>query len=44
MVVICFDHAAKPLLKEFMSTVDKDVIGTNFNCQGKMQALITLPD
>ena len=26
-----FDHAAKPLLKEFMSTVDKDVIGTNFN-------------
>lgn len=29
-----FDHAAKPLLKEFMTTVDKDVIGTNFN-QGK---------
>ncbi|MBX9784101.1 MAG: ketol-acid reductoisomerase [Chitinophagaceae bacterium] len=26
-----FDHAAKPLLKEFMSTVDKDVIGANFN-------------
>jgi ketol-acid reductoisomerase len=26
-----FDHAAKPLLKEFMTTVDKDVIGTNFN-------------
>ena len=26
-----FDHAAKPLLKEFMHTIDKDVIGTNFN-------------
>jgi ketol-acid reductoisomerase len=26
-----FDHAAKPLLKEFMSTIDKDVIGTNYN-------------
>jgi ketol-acid reductoisomerase len=26
-----FDHAAKPLLKEFMSTIEKDVIGTNFN-------------
>jgi len=26
-----FDHAAKPLLKEFMSIIDKDVIGTNFN-------------
>jgi ketol-acid reductoisomerase len=26
-----FDHAAKPLLKEFMSTIDTDVIGTNFN-------------
>ncbi len=26
-----FDHAAKPLLKEFMQTIDKDVIGTNFN-------------
>jgi ketol-acid reductoisomerase len=26
-----FDHAAKPLLKEFMQTVDKDVIGTNYN-------------
>ena len=26
-----FDHAAKPLLKEFMKTIDKDVIGTNFN-------------
>jgi ketol-acid reductoisomerase len=29
-----FDHAAKPLLKEFMSTVDTDVIGANFN-EGK---------
>lgn len=29
-----FDHAAKPLLKEFMETIDTDVIGTNFN-QGK---------
>lgn len=29
-----FDHAAKPLLKEFMQTVDTDVIGTNFN-EGK---------
>jgi ketol-acid reductoisomerase len=28
-----FDHAAKPLLKEFMQTVDKDVIGTNFNIE-----------
>jgi len=26
-----FDHAAKPLLKEFMSTIDKDVIGANYN-------------
>ena len=26
-----FDHAAKPLLKEFMSLINKDVIGTNFN-------------
>lgn len=26
-----FDHAAKPLLKEFMKGIDKDVIGTNFN-------------
>jgi ketol-acid reductoisomerase len=26
-----FDHAAKPLLAEFMKTVDTDVIGTNFN-------------
>jgi ketol-acid reductoisomerase len=26
-----FDHAAKPLLKEFMTTVEKDVIGTNYN-------------
>jgi ketol-acid reductoisomerase len=29
-----FDHAAKPLLKDFMKLVDKDVIGTNFN-EGK---------
>ncbi len=26
-----FDHAAKPLLKEFMRTIDTDVIGTNYN-------------
>src|SRR5436190_3033020 len=26
-----FDHAAKPMLKEFMATIDKDVIGTNYN-------------
>jgi len=26
-----FDHAAKPLLKEFMETIDVDVIGTNYN-------------
>lgn len=26
-----FDHAAKPLLKEFMETIDINVIGTNFN-------------
>jgi ketol-acid reductoisomerase len=26
-----FDHAAKPLLKEFMQTIDTDVIGTNYN-------------
>ncbi len=29
-----FDHAAKPLLAEFMTTIDTDVIGTNFN-EGK---------
>jgi ketol-acid reductoisomerase len=29
-----FDHAAKPLLKDFMKLVDKDVIGANFN-EGK---------
>ena len=26
-----FDHAAKPMLKEFMKTIDTDVIGKNFN-------------
>ncbi len=26
-----FDHAAKPLLKDFMKKIDKDVIGTDFN-------------
>jgi len=26
-----FDHAAKPLLAEFMATINTDVIGTNFN-------------
>jgi ketol-acid reductoisomerase len=26
-----FDHAAKPLLKDFMKQIEKDVIGTNFN-------------
>ncbi len=26
-----FDHAAKPLLKEFMTTIEKDVIGTDYN-------------
>ena len=26
-----FDHACKPLLKEFMSTVDTDVVGKNYN-------------
>ena len=26
-----FDHAAKPLLAEFMKTVDSDVIGANYN-------------
>jgi ketol-acid reductoisomerase len=26
-----FDHAAKPLLAEFMTTIETDVIGTNFN-------------
>lgn len=26
-----FDHAAKPMLTEFMKTIDIDVIGTNFN-------------
>jgi len=26
-----FDHAAKPLLAEFMQTIDKNVIGANFN-------------
>jgi len=29
-----FDHAAKPLLKEFMATIETDVIGINFN-EGK---------
>jgi ketol-acid reductoisomerase len=26
-----FDHAAKPMLTEFMKTIDTDVIGKNFN-------------
>ena len=26
-----FDHAAKPLLKEFMTTIETDVIGSDFN-------------
>ncbi len=26
-----FDHACKPLLKEFMSTIDTDVVGKNYN-------------
>ncbi|MFZ1529590.1 MAG: ketol-acid reductoisomerase [Ferruginibacter sp.] len=26
-----FDHAAKPLLKEFMKTIETDLIGKNFN-------------
>ena len=26
-----FDHACKPLLKDFMSTIDTDVVGKNFN-------------
>ena len=26
-----FDHAAKPLLAEFMATIDTDVIGANYN-------------
>ena len=26
-----FDHAAKPMLTDFMKQIDKDVIGTNFN-------------
>jgi ketol-acid reductoisomerase len=26
-----FDHAAKPLLANFMKQIDKDVIGTNYN-------------
>jgi len=26
-----FDHAAKPVLAEFMTTIETDVIGTNFN-------------
>lgn len=26
-----FDHACKPLLKEFMTTVDTDVVGKNYN-------------
>lgn len=26
-----FDHAAKPLLKEFMDAIEKDVIGANYN-------------
>lgn len=29
-----FDHAAKPMLTEFMKTIDTDVIGKNFN-EGK---------
>jgi ketol-acid reductoisomerase len=29
-----FDHAAKPMLTDFMKQIDKDVIGTNFN-EGK---------
>lgn len=29
-----FDHACKPLLKEFMSTIDTDVVGKNYN-EGK---------
>jgi ketol-acid reductoisomerase len=33
-----FDHAAKPMLKEFMQTIDTDVIGTNYN-QGKDNAV-----
>ena len=28
-----FDHAAKPLLAEFMKTIDKNVIGANFNTE-----------
>jgi len=26
-----FDHACKPLLADFMTTVETDIIGTNFN-------------
>jgi ketol-acid reductoisomerase len=26
-----FDHACKPLLKEFMTTIDTDVVGKNYN-------------
>ena len=29
-----FDHACKPLLKDFMTTIDTDVVGKNFN-EGK---------
>jgi ketol-acid reductoisomerase len=29
-----FDHACKPLLADFMKTVDTDIIGTNYN-EGK---------
>ena len=29
-----FDHACKPLLADFMKTVDTDIIGKNFN-EGK---------
>ncbi|MEI7734730.1 MAG: ketol-acid reductoisomerase [Ferruginibacter sp.] len=29
-----FDHACKPLLKDFMSTIDTDVVGKNYN-EGK---------
>lgn len=33
-----FDHAAKPLLKEFMTTIETDVIGSDFN-KGKSNAV-----
>ena len=26
-----FDHAAKPMLSDFMAQIDKDVIGTSYN-------------